>query len=291
MSRLLTVLFADLVGSTKLYQSLGDVEAHRQVADCLDRMRSVVESSDGTLLRTVGDAVLASFEDADAACRAAIGIQRSHVSLPLALRVGFHHGEAIADRGDVYGNAVNISARVAAYAKADEICTTEDTFQQLGSEQRLRAHFLDRVILKGIADPMPIYRVQWSDENADTEIFTSAGPTTRYATDQRLDLEVGARRFSVDQEAPSIRMGRALDCDVVVVHDSTSRHHASVELVRGHYVLRDESTNGTWVLRPGRPPDIVRREEFVLEHFGSIGLGWAPEPEDPSRIAFRLSTR
>jgi len=102
----MAILFADIGGSTSLYQRAGDSQAHQLITDSLNSMRSSVEAAGGELLRTVGDAVLARFENCDAACAAAVSIQESHRNSTLSVRVGFHWGLAIADRGDVYGNAV-----------------------------------------------------------------------------------------------------------------------------------------------------------------------------------------
>jgi len=135
-SQTLTVLFADLAASARLYQTQGDVEAHQLVSDSLRCMHNVVDQQHGTLLRSVGDAVLASFQHADSAYLAAIDIQKAHQGLNLPVRVGFHHGKVIHDGGDVYGSAVNLAARVAAFCKADEICTTEDTIRQLTVKPR-----------------------------------------------------------------------------------------------------------------------------------------------------------
>ena len=106
--RKLVILFADIGDSTALYERVGDVEAHRMVAESLVLMRDCIESNRGVLLRTVGDAALASFEHADDALEAACDMQNVHLASLLSIRVGFHAGEVIPDGGDVYGHAVNL---------------------------------------------------------------------------------------------------------------------------------------------------------------------------------------
>lgn len=286
----LTVLFADLAGSTRLYQTQGDEEAHQRVTDSLSCMRVVIERHGGTLLRTVGDAVLASFEHTDAAYQASIDIQKEHQLLSLSVRVGFHHGAVIPDAGDVYGNAVNIAARVAAFAEADEICITEEAVAQLSIRFRSQALFLDRVDFKGVEEPLPVYRIQWADDTSATAIIMATSRTQRYQTNQVLDLLIGARRIRVDTLNPIITFGRAHDNDVQIDAESASRNHATIEMIRGRFLIHDSSTNGTYLVRGGFSAEFLRRESASLDNFGSIGLGFKPDNNPEHVIEFRLTT-
>jgi len=285
----LTVLFADLAGSTRLYQTQGDVEAHQLVTDSLQCMREVVERHNGSLLRTVGDAVLASFEQTDAAYQAALGIQKEHVALSLSVRVGFHHGEVIPDAGDVYGNAVNLAARVAAFAEANEICTTEDSVAQLSIKHRSTTQYLDHVDFKGISAPMRVYRIQWTDDSAQTAIVTPRSRSQRYQSDMVLDLLIGAKRIRIDASSPVLTIGRAFDNDVVVNIESASRNHAKIERARGRFLIHDTSTNGTYLIRGGFLSEFIRRESASLDNFGSIGLGFQPDAKSPKIIKYRIN--
>lgn len=289
-SQRLTVLFADLAGSTRLFQTEGDVEAHSRVTDSLQCMKTVVENHDGQLLRTVGDAALASFESTDSAYLAAVDIQLEHRALNLSVRVGFHYGEVIPDAGDVYGNAVNLAARIASFAEADEICTSEDAVAQLSIRNRSSTHYLDRVDFKGMSQPMPVYRVHWASDAGETAIITAVSRTERYKTNLVLELLIGAKRIRVDERNPSVSFGRSHDNDVVVDSESASRNHAKIEFVRGRYVLHDSSTNGTYVIRGGFSPEFIRRESASLDNFGSIGLGFKPDFNSDNVIEFRITT-
>lgn len=289
-SQTLTVLFADLAGSTRLYQTLGDVEAHQRVTESLHCMRAVVERHQGTLLRTVGDAVLASFLQTDSAYLAALDMQREHKALSMSVRVGFHYGEVIPDAGDVYGNAVNFAARVAAFAETDEICTTEDAVAQLSTQHRSNVVYLDRVDFKGMNEPMPVYRVQWANDGAETAIVSAASRTQRYQNNLVLDLLIGARRIRIDRENPAVTFGRAFDNDVIIDIESASRNHAKIEMARGRFLIHDFSTNGTYLIRGGFSSEFIRRELASLDNFGSIGLGFSPDANSPHVIEFRITT-
>ena len=215
-------------------------------------------------------------------------MQRVHQQTELSLRVGFHYGEVIPDQGDVYGNAVNIAARVAAYANADEIFTTRQTVDRLTRELAEVTEFLDRVDFKGIVEPLPVYRLHWGDTSVDTRIVTAVDRTQRVGTKHALELLIDARRIRIDQAKPIARLGRSVDNDIIVNHESTSRHHAVIEFQRGKYQLRDCSTNGTYVSKGGRPSVFIRREQLMLDEFGVFGLGWNPVGDRQHAVSFRL---
>ena len=88
-------MFADIGGSTRLYEEIGDVEAHRLVTECLQQMEAAITKYRGELLRTVGDAALAAFPDCDSAFDASLAIQEQHMASRLSVRIGFHFGEVI----------------------------------------------------------------------------------------------------------------------------------------------------------------------------------------------------
>ncbi len=288
-SKILTVLFADLAESTQLYQTQGDIGAHQQVSDSLHCMQHVVERHQGTILRTVGDAVLASFSHADSAYQAALDIQIEHQMLDLSVRVGFHHGNVILDGGDVYGSAVNLAARVAAFCKADEICTTEVTIRQLSVKQRSNTTYLDRVDFKGISTPIPVYRIHWDNNDSETSIATAPNHTDRYQTNLVLDLIVGTKRIRVDSNNPVVTFGRSYGNDVSINIEPASRNHAKIEMAKGRFVIQDHSTNGTYIVRSGNASEFIRRESTALENFGCIGLGFSPDDDSRHVIEFDIS--
>ncbi|MBX2880415.1 MAG: adenylate/guanylate cyclase domain-containing protein [Granulosicoccus sp.] len=293
MQQKLTVFFSDIANSTWLYQQEGDVQAHRMITTCLGNLRETVEKCNGSLLRTVGDAVLASFESSDDAFMAAVSSQRMQVDSSLRLRIGFHFGEVIPDSGDVYGNAVNIAARVASFANAEEIFTTEETVARLSIDHRKSATYLDRVDFKGIAQPLPIYRVQWLETSTskpliDTRIITAVNRGEKYRSNRILELKIGEFTLQVDEQNPRVSIGREIDNDIVIDHGSTSRHHATIELQRGRYAISDASTNGTYIVRGGQDAVFVRRESIALQQQGIIGVGWHPSDGDTEKISFQL---
>lgn len=286
-SRILTVLFADLAGSTRLYQTQGDEQAYRLVSHSLRCMKDLIEKHNGKLLRTVGDSALASFADADSAYLSAVDIQRQHAVMDLSVRVGFHTGEVIPEDGDVYGNAVNIAARVASFAEPDEVCITEDAVAQLSVAHRSNVHYISKVAFKGVEQPMSVYRVLWNQDNEHTAIVSSIRHTARHSTGQVLELEIGSIQECVCPAKPVVTIGRSDNNDLVVEAESASRVHARIELIQGRYQLKDSSTNGTYVVRGNLAAEFVLRESVTLDQAGTIGLGVNPTDATTFAIAYR----
>ena len=130
--RRLTVMFADVSGSTALFEKLGDREAMHAVERCLKRMNRSIDGYKGKTIQIVGDELLASFENAEEACQAAIDMQQRIADLPpvsglkLTIRIGLHSGVVAVSEGKLGGPAVATAARIAGIARRDQIlCSSE----------------------------------------------------------------------------------------------------------------------------------------------------------------------
>ena len=114
------VLFADVSGSTKLYESAGNAVAHAAVESCVNLMKQKTQAAKGRVIKTIGDEVMSAFTSADDAADAAIEMQLAISELPpvgtttLGIRIGFNFGPVVERDGDVFGDAVNLAARLAA---------------------------------------------------------------------------------------------------------------------------------------------------------------------------------
>jgi len=216
-------------------------------------------------------------------------MQELHKHTPLSVRAGFHYGPVIPDKGDVYGNAVNIAARVASYAKTEEITATEFSISQLRVENRERASLLDKIQVKGIAEPVGIYRIAWeADKAMHTRIAQSAASTVTLNEQLALVLNTDSAVFQLNRESPLLTIGRDELCSVSIDGDRVSRKHAQLQWAAGQIQLSDTSTNGTFVHRHGQPPLFVRRETVVLEGEGQIGLGCLPDEDASHAVRFAI---
>src|SRR6185436_9424865 len=121
------VLFADVAGSTKLYDALGDAEAKVLIDEALSGMKGVTQRHRGRVIKTIGDELMCVFPDAERGFLAATDMQTLVNALLVTkgvkrmIRVGFHAGPVIEEKGDVFGNTVNVAARMAGVAKGMQI--------------------------------------------------------------------------------------------------------------------------------------------------------------------------
>jgi adenylate cyclase len=131
------VLFADVAGSTALYEVLGDERAFALVESCLTIMSDCTAEAQGRVVKTIGDAVLSVFPVASAAAAAAVEMQtRVEANSPaqgvrLGLRIGFHFGPVVAHDNDVFGDTVNLASRLCDLASRGQIVTDRDTARSL----------------------------------------------------------------------------------------------------------------------------------------------------------------
>ncbi len=275
-----TVLFADLVGSTSLYRELGDEKAAQVVKLGLDRSRSTVSRHAGRVVKSLGDGLLCVFGDPTTAALAAVDLQRE-TRLPITqegeviqLRVGFFSGPVLERDNDVFGDAVNVAARLCSMAKPESILTTNQTSQHLSRELQSSLRVFDQTPVKGIEESFTIVQLVW-DRRSATEMFslTSAGPAIVAFS---LTLLYQGRELKLSPANLPFLVGREVDCELVVAAPFASRHHARVEYRRGKFMLVDQSTNGTYVIpsnKPDAPAVYVRDESFPLMGEGMLSLG------------------
>ena len=162
----LAILFADICGSTALFETTGNLAAIEIVGSCLDQLASVASEEGGRVVRSKGDDVLCTFVTAGAAFEAAIRMTHLDFRNDLEIHVGVHLGPLISARGDVFGDAVNVAARILKLANPGEILLSEDVRTQLAPSDQQKLRLLDRRSLKGKPDPIKIYTVAEVDSEA-----------------------------------------------------------------------------------------------------------------------------
>ncbi len=278
----LAVLFADVSGSTALYDTLGDVRARSIVARCIAVMTEATQRHGGTLVKTIGDEVMTTFPDAAAAAEAACEMQDAITGQmvvegrPLAIRVGFHFGPTLLEDADVFGDAVNLAARMASQAKSGQTLTTGATVDLLDAAQRKLCRQIDLTQVRGKREEIAIYEVLWQAEDAT---IMRAPWATQHRGGERLVLTAGGTRLELGEGHPSLTIGRAEQNDLVVHQPVVSRLHARIEFRNGRFVLTDLSANGTYVVADEDGSTYVHRDSFVLLGAGKLGLGEAVSPD------------
>jgi adenylate cyclase len=289
----LAILFADVVGSTRLYDQMGDARARDMVAICIEVMRGATEQRQGTVIKTMGDEVMATFPTADAALNAAAQMQQqisTNAQLkvdgqPVAIRIGCHFGPVMLENRDVFGAAVHTANRMTSQAKAGQIVTTAATVERLSPEWRASCRQIDIATLKGQGSEVALYEVLWQTEDV-TSMVPGIAVESRAARAMRLRLRCEDRELVVDERHSVVTIGRAEDCDVIVKGNLISRLHARIEISRNKFVLIDQSTNGTFVQNADGEESFVRRDSVQIRGRGMIGLGRLPEQGSPQTIRF-----
>jgi hypothetical protein len=273
-----------------MYEVLGDLAARAKVAACLELLAAVVERQDGTVVKTIGDEVMCTFASAEravvAACEMqeviedAITEQTASGPISLAIRVGLHYGSAIIEAGDVFGDAVNVAARMGAMAKAGQIITTQTTVDELPPILKSNTRFIDRAPVKGKKEDMNIHEILWQHE--DITRMSNAVATVNKDAIAKLRFNYRDITIVMDQERTQVVLGRSKTADLAVDESLASRLHVKVEQRRGKYFLTDQSTNGTYV-KLGKTEAFVRREEMPLTGKGVISLGRSFK-ENPTEV-------
>ena len=291
-----TILFADIAGSTRLYEQLGDMHALELVNACVDMIHDVANRFHGSVVKTIGDEVMCCFHEPDQAGSAAMSMHETITTDPkmsnysIRLRIGLHHGSVIMDEGDLYGDAVNVAARMVGQAKASQIITTKHTLDMMGATCQKRARLVDQTRVKGKQALMEIFEIAWGQPEELTMISTYAA--SRFKSDGRPDtlmvLQFKNQKIIINQKMPVVTIGRDTTNHLVVEDPRVSRLHARIELRRDKFVLVDQSTNGTYILPGDGEIVLMRRDEIVLPNKGTISVGQQILPNSPMMIRFQI---
>src|SRR5688572_6730613 len=283
-SRPQTILFADVSGSTRIFETKGDVEARRLIAAVLDALTIVCQQHGGRVIKTIGDEIMCTLPAAFNGLHAACDMQRrlardiNFVRDNLAVRIGLHHGDALEENGDVFGDAVNTAARMASLAKREQIVTTAATVNgTTGKAPETRS--LGKARVSGKLLPIEIVDVIWQEDTSGMTMVQSAirisdlqGTAT---VKNKLKLRHRGNLIELTEDSEPFMMGREATNDLVVEADWVSRTHAQIEFKRGHFMICDRSTNATYVVI-GQDPELrVHRDELHLRKSGSISMGQA----------------
>lgn len=285
------VLFVDISGSTHLYHSLGDAAALDIVTRCLAVLEEQVYEHRGRVVKTIGDALMCVFPEANAAVTAAVAMQQTiehygaELAVPVAVKVGLYAGPVIEERGDVFGDAVNVAARLADLAHAGQIITDAVTLTAMRVAYRRRSRAIDRTTVRGKPGELEIVEIGWRRRGGAPFTTEQAG-AMQAAKPLRMVVRFAGRDHVLGPDLTSFTFGRDPSSSVPVDGRKTSRQHARIERRRDRFVLFDHSTNGTWVAIEGEPDVLVRRESFLLRGRGVFSLGERPVPGGAAQIAF-----
>ena len=297
-----TVLFADLSGSTAMYESLGNTDATAVVTQSIALLAQIVALHEGRVVKTLGDGLMAMFVSAAKAVSAADEMHESlerigapsHGGLnprarlvPLRLQVALARGEVIEMSGDVFGDAVNVAARLIDHAGDNETLVTSNLLLSLVEVEQMRFRSLDRMQLRGRVEPVHVYLLESPRRFGDTAA-TAFGDITPSAPEPE-----GIRLIWLDQNriyagtSLPVILGRSPQATYIIDDTRVSRSHARIVWHGGTFQLTDLSYNGTYV-RFDHDPEVIslRRGSCTLHGSGLIGLG--SSPADPASASVRF---
>ncbi len=183
--KLAAILYADVAGYSRLTGEDEDA-THRALRDYLDVFAAAIESQNGQVMHYAGDAVLAQFRAVLDAVSSAVVIQKElrtrNEGIPddrqIRFRIGINLGDVIEDRGDIYGDGVNVAARLEALAEPGSICISDSVRTAIGKKLPFEYAFIGEHSVKNIKEPVRAYRIYEGGEGPDSSPATSAsGPT------------------------------------------------------------------------------------------------------------------
>jgi class 3 adenylate cyclase len=285
-----TVLFADLRGSTSMYETMGNAEATAVVTQSVALLAQVVAHHRGQVVKTLGDGLMAMFKNAAQAVAAADEmhaslerIEAGRAIVPLRLQVGLAHGEVVEMSGDVFGDAVNVAARLLDHAGDTETLVTSVVLNALPSIEQARFRSLDRMQLRGRVEPVHVYLLEGTPKGGDlaTTAFGDMPASTPEPEGIRL-IWLDLNRIYAGTSLPVI-LGRSPQATYIIDDTRVSRSHARIVWHGGTFQLADLSYNGTYV-RFDHDPEVIalRRGSCTLHGSGTIGLGASPaDPASP----------
>jgi len=285
------ILFADVVGSTQLYDKFGDTKASETVARCLDVMKDSTYQFNGTVIKTIGDEVMATFPTVDEAMGAASLMQKDLSAdleddgIPVSIRIGCHFGPVVQEQNDIFGAAVHTANRMTSQAKAKQIIISGTTVEQMGPDWRAQTRQIDVATVRGRLDEVALFELLWQPEEA-TSMLPTIDWEGKAKGANKLTLSFRDIKVVIDDKKKGASMGRADDNELVVKGNLISRIHARVEKRRGKFILIDQSTNGTFLENASGEETFVRRDSTELTGEGIIGLGRVAKPGTPLAIHY-----
>jgi len=277
------VLFADVSGSARLFERLGDTEASYAVERCVKRMERSIAGQGGRTVNVSGGELFAAFESAEGACHAAVNMQLRVSKLPpvsglkLTIRIGLHVGAVEADGHTITGNSITMVKRIASKARIDQILASSPLIDEFPQQTPILSRpkpELGRV--PDGAKGLDLVEIDWlSHDDNQRKLGVTMDPTpSQFLADvDRLCIRYHGDAFLLDEKSPFLTMGRDPVSKLLIVDRKASRSHGRVERRNNSYFYIDSSTNGSYVSVGGQNEVLIRRREIELKGSGRISFG------------------
>jgi len=296
-SQQLAVLFADVCDSTTIYESIGDARALSAISGLFGVLTGKIKERGGKIVKTLGDGMVCQFKDANSAFRGACDIQEAALAAEardgpkLTIKVAFNWGPVVTERGDVFGDTVNVCARLAGVAGPHQVLTTKETIDALSQSLRKRSRQLYPLKVRGRVEEVEVCEVLWRSDPDVTEVLSRSQITAAAARDWILKLTYRGDTVVIEPSG-SVSVGRDKGNDLVMRSTKVSRVHARIYGRGRNFVIADQSSNGTYVAIDGSTRELIlRREEALLGERGTIGLGGPASAKGDHVLHYQLERR
>ena len=293
-SPLRAVMFADVSGSTHLYETLGDRKALAVIERCIKVMTHATQQNGGRLIKTIGDEVLVVFPDVPSGCRAAIDMQFGILSLPESMELGtsiycgLHWGEVTFTDNDIFGDTVNVAARTVQAAKKGQIVISGEAMRLLPAELNGKTRFLGADSVKGKAEPIEMYELLWESDADLTEMVSHRASAREIPIG--MSLSYLGNKYGVSKAQPLLTLGRDPSSGLITVDKLASRNHGRIFKEKDRFTYTDFSSNGTYIRLEGHDEVFVRRDAMVLTgSSGTISFGRPYKEDSKIAIEFQIS--
>jgi adenylate cyclase len=289
-----SILFADIAGSSKIYELLGDDQARRLIMDLLNDLAEISRKYSGEFLRTYGDEMMCAFRSADDAVEAAANMHQVVEARPpvkwghiesIGLYIRIDTGTVIQVGNKLFGDAVNSAAKMKMLAKPYQTLLSENTLNYLSEEHRHLTRFVGKLPIKGKTGTHDIFEYIHEEEDATLVMERPTEELLSYAV---LHIECGDITLTVDEGRPTLTIGRLPANDLTLRYAGISRMHARIEHRKGKFVLVDASSNGTYIHIVGQDVVYLKHDELQLHGEGIICPGRSATPQSPGAIHFTV---
>ncbi len=292
----LVILYADVCGSTRLYEKYGDLMARADIHVCLDLLSVVAKKHEGKKIKTIGDEVMCSFHRPDKAAEAAVemhqalreaGEEKRFQTGELHIKIGWHYGSVAYRKDDIIGEAPMLAQQVINMARRDETLSTRRSIDELPPGIKCTARFIDRIEAVDGSGDMDVYALPWDDDDREATVMSGIScEITSGRVHSALFLRYRDQQIEMNADRSHCHIGRGEDNDLVVQGLFTSRHHAEIYYRHGRFHLSDMSTNGTGVIHTGDDYVRLHREEKTLNGSGTICFGGEPGTDPEAAVRY-----
>lgn len=278
------ILLTDITGSTSLYEQVGQREALQHISQVLLRMREIIEENNGHCVKTQGDDTLSFFARPDHGFHAAHVMLEEPWPFGLSVHAGLFHGDVMQMDNDIYGDAVNMAARLTSLAKSGELLVGDVAFDGLSPDNGEKLQSIGKIKLKGKSEATRVYSYMAGLLSGRT-VFAGKGGALSGRRTESAEFKFSDQVWRIT-EGQALSIGRSEDCDICLPEPWISRNHGKLELRGSQLEYTDHSSTGSSVAPQDGPEFAVHRRGTLLNGEGVLYFGTRDRAETNSALSY-----